>query len=185
MSAVRAYPEATVVEPPVVQAVVNDPHPVSHPTAVPNNYIARLMYYLQCVKNCVDINISPRLLHYEDFHVLADHEKRDVVQWAHRFRPGALRNTIFFEVANDNYMVRETANTFLLFDDPVVIGSFHLASNAITVDGVRTVIRKVMVYKHAWLVDYFLTPFTEEKWRIGLGDKPVTPLTAPATKQVS
>ena len=141
---------------------------------VPNNYIARLMYYLHCVRNCVDLEITSRLVDFRNYHLLTELEKRDVVAYAHRFRPRVLRNVIFFEVSDNNYLLPKSSNNFLAFDDPVVIGSFNLASNAITVDGVQQIIKRIMIYKYGWLHDYFEQPFSEEKWRIGLSPRRVS-----------
>lgn len=141
-------------------------------TVIPNDNTARLMYYLHCVKNCVDVDISSRLVDYKNFRLLSDIERRDVVIYAHRFRPGVLRKVIFFEVEEDNYLLPNATNNFLAFDDPVVIGSFNLTSNVILVDGVQFIIKRVMIFKYSWLHDYFVVPFSDEKWRIGLAPKP-------------
>lgn len=142
-------------------------------TQIPSNHMARLMYYLHCVKNCVDLDIGSRLIDYKNHRLLTEIERRDVLIYAHRFRPGVLRKVIFFEVEVDNYLLPNSTNTFLAFDDPVVIGSFNLTSNLILVDGVQFIIKRVMVFKYSWLHDYFIVPFSEEKWRIGLAPKPV------------
>lgn len=141
---------------------------------IPSNHIARLMYYLHCIRNCVDLEVSSRLIDFRNHHLLTELEKRDVVATAHRFRPRVLQNVIFFEVSDDNYLLPKSANSFLAFDDPVVIGSFNLASNAITVDGVQQIIKRIMIYKYAWVHDYFEIPFAEEKWRIGLAPRRVS-----------
>lgn len=142
-------------------------------SVIPRNYIARLMYYLHCVRNCIDLEISSRLIDFKNFHLLTELEKRDVVAYAHRFRPRVLRAVIFYEVSDDSYLLPKSSNNFLAFDDPVVIGSFNLASNAVTVDGVQQIIKRIMVFKYAWLHDYFEVPFNEEKWRIGLAPRKV------------
>lgn len=143
-------------------------------TVVPNDSIARLMYYLNSVHNCVDIVISDRLLNFRNYYDLTEIEKRDVVAYAHRYRPSALRDVIFFEVEERSYLLPDTSNNFLALDDPVVIGSFNLSSNVILVDGVQSIIRRVMIFKHTWLTSYFTVPFEDEKWRIGLGPQPVS-----------
>lgn len=141
---------------------------------IPNNHIAKLMYYLHCVKNCVDVDITSRLVDYKNYRLLSEIERRDVVIHAHRFRPGVLRKVIFFEVEEDNYLLPNATNNFLAFNDPVVIGSFNLTSNLILVDGQQFIIKQVMVFKYSWLHDYFIVPFADEKWRIGLAPKPVS-----------
>lgn len=143
-------------------------------TVVPADNIARLMYYLNSVNNCVDIQIDDRLMNFRNFHLLTELEKRDVVTCAHRYRPGALGGIIFFEVENSSYLLTDTSNNFLALDDPVVIGSFNLNSNVVVVDGVQSIIRRVMIFKRAWMASYYSIPFDEEKWRIGLGPQPVT-----------
>lgn len=97
-----------------------------------------------------------------------------MVVTAHRFRPAVLRSVLFFEADDQNYLFTGTANNFLDFSDPVVIGSFNLCSNAINVDGVQYLIQRIMVFKHCWMDDYYFRPFEAEKWRIGLHSDPVS-----------
>lgn len=148
--------------------------PVHVVSTIPADNIARLMYYLHCVKLCADFDFNSRLVDFTNHRLLTESEKRDVVITAHRFRPAVLRNVLFFEVDYQNYLLSGTSNNFLDFSDPVVIGSFNLYSNAVTVDGVQYIIGKVMLYKHSWMDDYYFIPFEEEKWRIGLDSSPVS-----------
>ena len=147
---------------------------IENSAVIPHNHIARLMYYMHCVRNCVDIEISSRLVDFRNYHLLTEVEKRDVVAYVHRFHPRVLGNVIFFAVSDDNYLLPKSTNNFLAFDDPEVIGSFNLPSNVVSVDGVQHVIQRIMIYKYSWLHDYFETPFNEEKWRIGLSPRRVS-----------
>jgi len=144
---------------------------VENCAVIPNHPTAKLMYYLHCVRNCVDLEISSRLVDFKNYYLLTELERRDVVAFAHRFRPRVLCNVIFFEVSDDSYLLPKSSNNFLAFDDPVVIGSFKLASNPITVDGVQQIIKRIMLFKYGWVHDYFEVPFGEEKWRIGLAPR--------------
>lgn len=143
-------------------------------TVVPAFSMAKLMYYLRCVKTCVDLEISSRLIDYRNHQILTELEKRDVVTFAHRYRPDVLRNLIFFEVDERSSLLPSSANNFLSVDDPVVAEHFTLACNEITVDGVEYPIKKLLVFKYCWLHDFFSVPFAEENWRIGLSPKPVS-----------
>jgi hypothetical protein len=87
---------------------------------IPNHPIAKLMYYLHCVKNCTDLNVSTKLTDYKNFDHLNDEELRDVVIYAHRYRPRVLRNLLFFEVDAQNYLLPQSYNIFLNIDDPEV-----------------------------------------------------------------
>jgi len=133
------------------------------------------MYYLNCLKNCVDLELSHRLTDYKNHFLLNEEEKRDIVVLAHRYRPRVMRNIIFFEVDDQSYMLPHTSNNFLEFNDPVVIASFNMPSNVVVVDGVSSIIRRVMIYKYTWMHDYFEVPYEREKWRIGLAAEPRGP----------
>jgi len=146
----------------------------STPISIPEDNIAKLMYYINAVHNCVDIKISDRLMSYRNVDDLTEQDKRDVVAFVHRYRPSALRNVIFFEVDDRSYMLPTTTNNFLDFQDPVVIGSFNLPSNLVMVDGVQHIIRRVMIFKRVWMSDFFIEPFEAEKWRINLAPRPKT-----------
>lgn len=143
-------------------------------TVVPAFSMAKLMYYLRCIKTCVDLEISSRLIDYMNHQLLTELEKRDVVIYAHRYRPGVLRNIILFEVDDHSSLLPRSANNFIAIDDPVVAEHFTVASNDITVDGRDYPIKKLLIFKYSWLHDFFSVPFAEENWRIGLSPKPVS-----------
>lgn len=143
-------------------------------TVVPAFSMAKLMYYLRCIKTCVDLEIGSRLIDYMNHQLLTELERRDVVVFAHRYRPGVLRNVVLFEVDDHSPLLPRSANTFLAVDDPMVAEHFTPASNDISVDGVEYPIKKLLIFKYSWLHDYFSVPFSEENWRIGLSPKPVS-----------
>jgi hypothetical protein len=153
--------------------------------SIPEDNIAKLMYFLNAVHNCVDVAFDDRLINYRYYYDLSDEERREVVTFAHRYRPAALRNVIFYEVDDTSYMLTTTSNRFLELNDPVVIGSFNLPSNVVLVDGVQHVIRRVMIYKRVWAREFFMDPFEGEKWRIGLGPKPLAVVRTTTTRRPS
>lgn len=153
-----------VIHVPVVTATI----------VIPDNAIAKLMYYLHCVNNCAPLLISPRLLDYQNYLTLNDVEKRDVVIFAHRYRPVVVRNVLFYEVDDQNYLLPHISNKFLELTDPVVIQSFNLPGKMIIVDGVASTISRVMIHKFVWGIEYFEQPYSQENWRIGISPRPVS-----------
>lgn len=135
-------------------------------TEVSGNHIARLMYYLHCVKNCVNVDISANLVDFKRFYLLTESEKRDVVILAHRLRPSVTNNVIFFEVGDQ--LLPSTPNDFMDVTDPLVKESFHVTKTEVIMDGSKYSVTKVMVYRPIWMYDFFEAPFREENWRIGL-----------------
>jgi len=139
---------------------------------VPDNSLSKLMYYLHCVRACIDINVSSRLFDFKNYRLLTELEKRDVVAAVHGCRPGLLRNVIFFEVDNDNPLLAVSTqipnNCFYDLNDSIVSESLHPNYNVICLDGAESVIHRVMVYNDAWIQDNFYTPFVELKWIIGI-----------------
>jgi len=139
---------------------------------IPNNHIAKLMYYLNSIHTCADLVISSRLLDFRNHSFLSEVERRDVVIYAHRYRPSVLNGILFFQVPSDSYLLPHSANNFLELDDATVISSFNLPSNVIIVDGAQHIVKRVMIYKFSWINDYFDVPYEHENWRIGLSPKP-------------
>lgn len=68
-------------------------------TTVPDDPIAKLMYYLNCVFSCVDIGNDPslnRLRNYSNYTSLSTDEKAQVVSLCLVLSPDKLTGVIFF-----------------------------------------------------------------------------------------
>ncbi len=73
-------------------------------TTVPNNSLARLMYYLKCVRSCLpSLDIPDRLCNYNNYFYMSNDDSKTVVAYAVLLSPDVLNNEVFFPVS-DSYM---------------------------------------------------------------------------------
>ena len=61
--------------------------PVGSTVTVPNNNIAKLMYYLSCVLKVIQYNQNSKLIDFEHYYNLNNEEKKLVYQLALLFKP--------------------------------------------------------------------------------------------------
>lgn len=70
---------------------------------VPDNNIARLMYYLHCVNSCIPgFEIPERLRRYQNYYLLSDDDRANVVAHALLLKPEILNNEVFFLVGDND-----------------------------------------------------------------------------------
>ena len=56
-------------------------------TTIPNNDIARLMYYLKCVSSVLNYKGLSQYTNYNKYYELSSKEKNEVIQLANIFNP--------------------------------------------------------------------------------------------------
>jgi hypothetical protein len=105
---------------------------------VPNNDIARLMYYLNCACHTVeynDRNIS-RYRNYNNWSLLSDEEIRLLITLCYIFSPELFNNKVFFQSDDDQ----------------------SLAVQSIVVAGRICRVYRKMTYNKSWIEDNYFNP---------------------------
>jgi hypothetical protein len=124
---------------------------------VPNNDIARLMYYLNCVNVCLRIDeLDSSLLDYANHWRLSPARRQAVVQIALILSPDELLDKVFFR-DDDGDITDDSANEFC--DVTVACDLIQIDSSAIIAGTVQNV-RKVMFFKTSWLRNNYFGPMT-------------------------
>jgi len=124
-------------------------------TIVPDNDIARLMYYLNYVTSAVGLHIlQDDLIAYRQYQHLSNIRSSHVIQATNKYGPNEFIGKVI-SCDNDNNVTKNSGNKF------VTIGS---ASAIVSVDKELTISRRtwtaknVMFFKSAWLARFYTEP---------------------------
>lgn len=125
--------------------------------SVPDNPRAKLMYYLSCVCDALQLDSSDTmsisaLKDYQNYYRLTEEEKKKLLVFCVMLSPDVLLNKVFFQ--NDR-MCGDRSNEFY---DIGTVASQLVVSNSIVIGGQRKNIRKIMTFKMSWLRKNYLEP---------------------------
>ena len=135
---------------------------------VPDNDIAKLMYYLQCVCTSIDCNNDPdiqRFTNYSNWYRLSVDEQRQLVVLCYTFSPDIFEGKVFFqrdalcvEYNNEFYEISQVSNQVV-------------ASRSIIIAGRTRRVNKIMAYKMSWLQKYYLDPMRRQAQRFSRSNR--------------
>ena len=123
-------------------------------TTVPNDPIARLMYYFDCVCSCVEPDSSAtirRLRDYANYHRLTSEEKAQLLVMCLALSPDKLMETIFHPTDdcgeyNNKFLELSATKTDVLVSDSLLVG------------GQRKKIQKIMLFQKSWVENNYIEP---------------------------
>ena len=111
---------------------------------VPNDDIARLMYYLDCVSNVVKYDGFEPYIDYKNYNYLGSDKKKSVIELAILFNPKIMVEAGVFVPTSDLDM---NNRFFELMDGRMNI---H-ADKKIVIGGITVKVLKIMVFKSCWM----------------------------------
>ena len=129
---------------------------------VPNNDIAKLMYYIHCVCCCIepdDNSTISRLRDYQNYHRLSSDEEAQLLALCLALSPDKLIGTIFHPATDcgnfsNQFLELSAVKTDLLVTESLVIGGHHRR------------ILKSMRFKKTWVENNYINPlFSIERSR--------------------
>ena len=122
--------------------------------SIPNNDIAKCMYYLQCVCaviDCDDANVH-LFTNYRNYWALSDDEDEMVYKLCLMCSPDVFDDKVFLENAT---LCGSSQNKF--FEVSAVENIFGVVGS-IFVAGRTRQVKKVMTYKMSWMRTFYLEP---------------------------
>ena len=122
---------------------------------VPDNDIARLMYYLNCV--CTTINCNreqdiQRFTSYNNWFYLSIEEQKALVVLCYKFNSDEFNNQVF---SHSDVLCGDILNQFCEIDQ---VSRQVLAAESIVIAGQRCEDNEIMTYTMQWMRTYYVDP---------------------------
>jgi len=138
------------------------------PANVAESNIAKLMYYLNCVDNCLGRGvIPPRLTDYSNYYSLSPDEEKAVVVLSLLLSPDELMGKVMFQVEAGNPILNNSANEFYeVKEAKSMLAGIATEAATIIVQGKKVTAVKIMVCNPRWIENNFMRPLVEERGRI-------------------
>ena len=121
---------------------------------VPNDNIAKLMYYLDCVLLVIEYDGSNKLTDYQHYYNLNNEEKKAVIQLALLFNPKLFIDSSIFIVSED-LLPDSSDNKFYKITDERI--GVHVNQN-IMIGGRTVKVLNIMACNTSWLNRNYFTP---------------------------
>ena len=121
---------------------------------VPQNDIAKLMYYLNCVATVLQYDINYRFRDYNNYFNLTQKEKDAVVVIALLFNPKLLIDCKVF-ILDPTLLVGEFDNEFYKITDENI--GIHV-NEEVMIGGRQVRVLKIMACNEFWIKKYYLDP---------------------------
>ncbi|CAF1014583.1 unnamed protein product [Didymodactylos carnosus] len=121
---------------------------------VPNNDVAKCMYYLNCVCNVIeydDDNIQ-RYKNYENWRNLSDYEDYLVFILCLTLSPDEFEDRVFFQ---DDDLCGDSANQFYEIGQ---VRHHLVAAQSIVIAGQTRHVNRIMAYKQSWMNNNYTQP---------------------------
>ena len=127
----------------------------THIVKVPNDDLARLMYYLSCVFTVLNYNGFSKYTNYKNYEEISysPNDFNKVLELAEKFNPIVMVNAKIF-IINEN--LGEIENRFLEITDERL--NFH-ACKEIIVGGIRIRVLQIMLMKSSWISRNYFIPY--------------------------
>ena len=146
--------------------------PTGVSASVPNDPIAKLMYYFNCVCACIEPDSSDtirRLRDFENYHRLTSDERAQLLVMCRALSPDKLIGTIF-------HLTEYCGGSSNKFLELSAIKTDVVVTDSLLVGGQRKKIQKIMIFLKSWTEDYYNEPLRS----IQRSSKPPPPPPPPA-----
>ncbi len=121
---------------------------------VPENYMAKLMYYLSCVSSVIRLDDNSRLTDYQNYFLLSKEEEKLVAGLALLFQPDIMKEYSLFVVA-PQYVKYGYSNEFYEITKNNL--GFHIDSEVV-IGGVSRKVLKFMACTEGWFDKNYYIP---------------------------
>ena len=126
----------------------------SSTVTVPNNCVAKLMYYLKCVAQALELNDAQtsHLTQYNNWYNLDNEDRRSLLMLCLLLSPDELIGKVFFP---SNELCGDHGNVFYNLNQ---VNNVLAVSGSVLVGGQQKRVTKIMTFKHVWMQTNYFTP---------------------------
>ena len=120
------------------------------PTTVPENPIAKLMYYFHCICSCVEADDENQ----NNYLRLSDEEEAKLLILCLALSPDKLIGTILFPVKDEEDLDGMVANFF----EVSAVSTRVVVSQSLFIGGQQKKVHKILMFKKAWIENNYFDP---------------------------
>ena len=145
--------------------------PIGTTVTIPENRLAKLMYYLDCVLTVIEYTEDTKYTDFSNYHLLSKEDEEVVKSLAVLFNPKIMLELKLF-VLEPNLVPFGSSNKFYEISDKRL--GLH-ANSEVVIAGKSIRVLKIMACKESWITCFFTDPMDEyiEKY-ISSAPQPVT-----------
>jgi len=126
---------------------------------VPNDDLAKVMYYLSCLNSCLNKVIPPEYVNYSNYQRVRSDLREEIKQLAQALSPSRLRNIVLIVVEPTNPLLRGYANEFLKITEATSILGVGVVRNEAIMVGEKSVeVNTILLCTEKWIRDNYTSP---------------------------
>ena len=131
-----------------------DIKPIGRKVTVPDNNLAKLMYYLYCVFKVIQYDQSSRLTDFQRYYSLSKEEEQTVLGLVALFNPKIMTDLSLFIVAPNLVPSGMTNEFYQITDDRIGV---HVNSEVV-IGGRVVKVLKIMACTEEWIYNNYINP---------------------------
>lgn len=140
---------------------------IGQAVTVPDNGIAKLMYYLSCMSSCLEDFIPREFTDYKNYYSLSEDMKAAIVALAILLKPEHIVGKVVFVVPPGNPLLNGYTNEFYKITEATqVLAGTATVQGTIIIEGRNVSISKIMVCTENWYHENLINPLKSELWRL-------------------
>ena len=128
--------------------------PIGQTVTVPDNSLARLMYYLDCVFTVIQFDQNSRLTDYQRYYLLSKEEEQTVLGLVALFNPKIMSDLSLFIVSRDLVPYGSSNEFYQITDDRIGV---HVNSEVV-IGGRVVKVLKIMACTEDWIYRNYINP---------------------------
>ena len=128
--------------------------PIGQTVTVPDNSLARLMYYLDCVFTVIQYDQSSRLTDYQRYYLLSKEEEQTVLGLVALFNPKVMSDLSLFIVSRNLVPYGSSNEFYQITDDRIGV---HVNSEVV-IGGRVVKVLKIMACTEDWIYRNYINP---------------------------
>lgn len=122
---------------------------------IPNDPVAKLMYYLSCINGIMPLNVSEKYLNHQH-HQITQQERKIVLEVAKVLHPKQIIEAGLFELDSNHTSVPSNGNAFVRLNSDIEVETSSFSK--VVADDVK--IEHKMICGQEWLDTYYYHPCT-------------------------
>ena len=131
-----------------------DVKPIGRTVTIPDNRLAKLMYYLDCVFTVIQYDENSRLTDFQNYYLLSKEEEQTVLGLVALFNPKVMVDLSLFIVSPTLVPYGSTNEFYQITDDRIGV---HVNSEVV-IGGRVIKVLKIMACTETWIDRYYIQP---------------------------